>query len=97
MYDLGVSPIVKDSNRRQHRRSPARLRAWADPGGAAPVIDCLVVDVSESGAAIVALGGAELPNVFQLQLDTRQTLGKAEVKWRNGPAAGVTLARSATR
>jgi hypothetical protein len=97
VYDLGVSPIVKDSNRRRHRRTPARLRAWADPGGAAPVVDCLVVDVSESGAAIVALGGGQLPDVFQLQLDTKQILGTAEVQWRNGPAAGVTLAKSAKR
>jgi hypothetical protein len=97
VYDLGNSPIVKDSNRRQHRRTPARLRAWADPGGLAPVIDCLVVDVSESGASIVALSGGELPDAFHLQLDAKQTLGKAEVRWRNGAAAGVLLAKPTTR
>jgi hypothetical protein len=93
VYDLGDNPIVKDNNRRRNRRSPVRMRAWADPGGAAPVVDCLVVDVSDGGASLVALGGGQLPDSFQLQLDTKQALGQAEVRWRKGAAAGVKLAK----
>jgi hypothetical protein len=91
--DYSNYPLLEDRNRRSHRRRATRVRAWADPGGVAPVVDCIVVDVSEGGASVVAVGGGDLPNAFQLQLDTKQSLGQAEVMWRNGAAAGVTLAR----
>lgn len=93
MPDYRSDPFLEDRNRRSHRRRATRVRAWADPGGVAPVVDCLMVDVSEGGASIVAVGGGDLPDAFQLQLDTKQSLGQAEVKWRNGAAAGVTLAK----
>lgn len=92
MFDYSTNPHLEDRNRRSHRRRATRVRAWADPGGVAPVVDCLVVDVSVGGASIVAVGGGELPDAFQLQLDTNQSFGQAEVMWRNGAAAGVTLA-----
>jgi hypothetical protein len=95
VFDLGDNPIIpKDSNRRRQRRRATRMRAWADPGGAAPVVDCLVVDISEGGASLVAVGGGELPDTFQLQLDTKQSLGEVEVKWRKGAAAGVAFAKA---
>jgi hypothetical protein len=93
VFDLGDNPFLKDRNRRSKLRRATRLRAWADPGGAAPVVDCVVVDVSEGGASVLAVGGGDLPDEFQLQLDMKRSLGQAEVMWRNGAAAGVTLAK----
>ncbi|MGD0762351.1 MAG: hypothetical protein ABR929_04025 [Roseiarcus sp.] len=59
-----------------------RVRAWADPGGIAPVFDCVIVDVSEEGAAVALLDGAALPDKFCLQVDRTRPLGEA--KWFGG-------------
>ncbi len=84
-------PYLADRDRRRHLRRPARIRAWADPGGAAPVVDCVVLDVSEGGASVMSVNGAELPDTFELQVDMRMKMGQAEVAWRNGDAVGVKL------
>jgi hypothetical protein len=91
IYD---SSFLEGRNRRRHPRRRARMRAWADPGGVAPVVDCVVLDVSEGGASVIAVNGADLPDVFELQLDARRTMGKAQVAWRSGAAVGVKLDKS---
>ena len=60
MSDYSNYPLLEDRNRRTYRRRATRVRAWADPGGVAPVVDCLVTDVSEGGASVVAIVGGEL-------------------------------------
>jgi hypothetical protein len=88
IYD---SSFLEGRNRRRHPRRRTRMRAWADPGGVAPVVDCMVLDVSEGGASVIAVNGGDLPSVFELQLDARRTMGKAQVAWRSGVAVGVKL------
>jgi hypothetical protein len=90
-------PLLKDRDRRKHGRRPARVRAWADPGGVAPVVDCLIVDVSEEGVSVAALNGAELPDAFHLQVDMANPVGDARVVWRSGNAVGAKLARAKKR
>lgn len=87
------SPPLKDDNRRTKSRRATRTRVWADPGGTAPVVDCMIVDVSEGGAKVTTLNGAELPDTFRLQIDTSNVVGEAEVVWRNGSAVGVKLTK----
>jgi hypothetical protein len=91
LYDYGDDLFFKDHNRRKQRRRPTRLRAWADPGGAAPVVDCVIHDLSEGGANVAATNGGALPDAFRLELDATTPLGEARVAWRNGAAAGVSL------
>jgi hypothetical protein len=91
LVDSHYNPFLDDRNRRRHPRRRTRIRAWADPGGVAPVVDCLVTDVSEGGASLVSVTGAELPDKFELQLDTHRKMGQAEVAWRTGAAVGVKL------
>ena len=91
MGSFGDNPFLKDRERRKKRRRATRLRAWADPGGVAPVVDCLIVDVSEDGASVAPLHGAELPDAFHLQVDRANPVGEAEVVWRKGRAVGVRL------
>ena len=91
MLEIYDSSYAEGRNRRRHPRHRARMRAWADPGGVAPVVDCLVLDVSEGGASVIAVNGADLPDAFELQLDARRTMGKAQVAWRTGVAVGVKL------
>lgn len=88
------NPFLKGrADRRDKSRRPTRLRAWADPGGVAAVVDCVIVDVSEGGASVAALNGAELPDAFHLQVDATNRLGEARVVWRKGSAVGVRLAK----
>jgi hypothetical protein len=91
IYD---STFLEGRNRRRHPRRRTRMRAWADPGGVAPVYDCVVLDVSEGGASVVSVTGVDLPDSFELQLDAHRSMGKAEVAWRDGAAVGVKLAGS---
>ena len=91
------NPLRKDRDRRKTSRRATRQRAWADPGGTAPVIDCVIVDVSEEGARVTPLQGAELPDAFRLQLDTAYAVGEAQVVWRTGATVGVKLARPKKR
>ncbi len=93
MDHFGENPFLRDHDRRRSRRRAAHTRAWADPGGIAPVVDCLIVDVSEEGAGVAALNGAELPDAFQLEVDVANAVGEAQVAWRTGRAVGVKLAR----
>jgi hypothetical protein len=93
LYDYGDDLFFRDHERRRERRRATRLCAWADPGGLAPVVDCVIHDISESGACVAAANGRELPDAFRLELDNANPIGEARVVWRNGVAAGVWLAR----
>jgi len=75
--------------RRQRTRRSQVSSAWADPGGILPVIDCRIVDVSDGGARVTAAPGVEIPDVFQLQIDSHRILGAAEVVWRGPRQVGV--------
>ena len=94
LIDSYNNPFLNDRNRRRHTRRRTRIRAWADPGGVAPVYDCVVLDVSEGGANVVSVTGVDLPDSFELQLDARNKMGRAEVAWREGAAVGVKLDKS---
>ena len=94
MIDSHDDPFLNGRNRRRHPRRRTRIRAWADPGGVAPVYDCVVLDVSEDGASVVSVTGVDLPDSFELQLDARNKMGKAKVAWRDGAAVGVKLDKS---
>ena len=67
--------------------SRSHSSAWADPGGILPVIDCKILDLTEDGARVVAPPGVEMPQVFQLQIDSLAH------SWRGGS----DVARRATR
>ena len=76
-------------DRRRAKRKAYRSSAWADPGGILPVIDCRIVNLTEDGARVIAPPGVEMPQVFQLQIDSSRILGAAEVMWREDNHVGV--------
>ena len=75
--------------RRKHKRRTAPFLAWADPGGVLPVIDCTIINLSADGAQVAVPPGVEMPQVFQLQIDSSRILGAAEVVWRQDNRVGV--------
>jgi hypothetical protein len=80
-------------SRRLEARKRTRLRAWADPGGVAPVVDCVIVDVSKDGVRVASVNGDPLPNTFTLTEDSKIEMGAATVMWRAGNEVGVKFER----
>lgn len=91
-----VNRPPQGAERRRSARRPARTRVWADPGGVAPVVDCVILDVSDDGAGALMIGGADLPATFQLQADSSTPVAEANVVWRRGNTVGVTLTKTKT-
>jgi hypothetical protein len=83
-------------DRRRRARKPTRIRAWADPGGAAPVVDCVIVDISEDGARVASVTGAALPDAFTLQVDQKTEVAETTVMWRAANAVGVKFVKPKT-
>jgi hypothetical protein len=79
-------------DRRREPRTETHIRAWADPGGAASVVDCVVIDVSDEGARVASVAGVPLASSFTLQVDQENALGEATVMWRAANAVGVKFA-----
>ncbi len=79
----------ENAERRAGRRRPINSLAWADPGGILPVIDCKILNLSDDGARVAAPMGVEIPQVFNLQIDSSRVLGAAEVIWRGYNEVGV--------
>jgi hypothetical protein len=85
---------TKETDRRRATRRSSGASMWADPGGVLPVIDCKIIDMTETGAMVRAQSGGALPDRFILQKETTNILGEAHVVWRNGNLAGVKLQRA---
>ncbi len=81
--------MMDHNERRTRKRKPFNSSAWADPGGILPVIDCKILNISEDGARVIAPPGVEMPQVFQLQIDSSRALVAAEVVWRERNEVGV--------
>ncbi len=83
----------RDADRRGKPRKASNLRAWADPGGVLPVIDCRIIDITADGAQVAAPQGVELPDAFMLRLDSARVVGEAHVVWRKGEFVGVKFVK----
>jgi hypothetical protein len=79
--------ITGRDDRRWGLRTPTRIEAWADPGGLAPAVECLIADLSEGGARVASLTGLPLPDAFTLQVNETREI--ANVIWRTKEAVGV--------
>lgn len=78
-------------DKRKKPRRQSKDPAWADPGGILPVIDCQIVDISDSGAKLKVEDAEAMPSVFQLQVDSTRVFGNVEVVWRRGSEVGVVF------
>jgi PilZ domain len=85
--------MTGQDDRRLLARKPTRIQAWADPGGTAPAIDCVIIDMSPTGACI-ASSGAQLPDSFSLQENQTKEIADATVMWRVENKVGVKFGKS---
>ena len=70
------------ARRRTLKQGKVVLSKWV-------VIDCVIRDLSDTGARLEFAGVTELPNAFQLVLTASNEVVPVEVAWRRGLAAGV--------
>jgi hypothetical protein len=74
-----IEDFSGDKNRRDKNRRIENVRAWADPGGVLPVVDCQK--------------NVEMPDAFILQIDNTRNLGEVNVVWRDERSVGVKFAK----
>ena len=54
-------------------------------------IDCLVRDISPSGARLIFSDAVSLPDAVDLYIPHKETTLRAHVQWRHGDEIGVTF------
>jgi len=83
--------IVTFQSRRENRQEDGR-RAWLDARGGSALLNCTVIDISESGAKLAIDGVEQIPENFSLWLSRKgQPRYACRVVWRSFNAVGVTF------
>ena len=76
-------------NQRVDGRIKTFLSARIHDGDGNREIDCLVKDMSESGAKIELDEGLKVPTIFNLEVPKLGAMFRAEIRWRYGHLIGV--------
>jgi hypothetical protein len=96
--DNEIDDFNGESDRRGKNRKIENIRAWADPGGVLPVVDCQIVDISEGGAQVRPVrSNVQMPDAFTLQIDASRSYGEVHVVWRGESSVGVKFAKPRSR
>ena len=75
--------------RRESRRRKTLLAGKVIFGANRLAMDCAIRDLSAGGARLSFADPQGLPGEFELQLPSRGTVFRAEVRWRRGREVGV--------
>lgn len=88
---LGIktSDYERDSDQRSRNRIPARYYAYLHAATGAVVSECLVKDISETGARIILPKAASLPKNIMLRVTGEVTPMSASVVWQAGAKCGL--------
>jgi len=54
-------------------------------------VDCLIRELSATGAKLVFSGGITMPDVIDLHIPLKKQSMRAKVQWRNGDEMGVSF------
>ncbi|MDQ2955023.1 MAG: PilZ domain-containing protein [Pseudomonadota bacterium] len=78
-----------NDERRQSPRQKAFLKGRINNG--LGDVDCLIRDLSATGAKLMFSGGITMPGIIDLQIPTKKQTIRAKVQWRNGDEMGVSF------
>jgi hypothetical protein len=78
-------------NRRNSARNRSFIRGRIQFNNGQASFDCLVRDLSQTGARLAVTGSAPLPDVFELILPSRDARFRAQVRWRHADEIGVAF------
>jgi hypothetical protein len=77
---------------RKEDRAEVSRQAWLDTGDGGPLLNCLLVDISESGAKLAFDEVDQIPETFSLRLSRfGHPRHQCRVVWRSSTALGVTF------
>jgi hypothetical protein len=77
--------------RRGSARQKSLLRGCIYFNNRRSAIDCLVRDISPSGARLIFSDAVSLPEAVDLHIPHKQTTLRARVQWRHGDEVGVVF------
>jgi len=80
------------SERRQATRQKSLLRGLVYLSNNPSAINCLVRDVSETGARLKFGGPTTVPDTIELHIPTKNQVLRAKVKWRESDEIGIAFA-----
>jgi hypothetical protein len=80
-----------ENNRRSSARNRSFIRGRIQFNNGQASFDCLVRDLSQTGARLAVTGSAPLPDVFELLLPSRDARFRAQVRWRHADEIGVAF------
>ncbi len=78
-------------NRRNALRSRSFIKGRIQFNNGQASFDCLVRDLSQTGARLAVAGSAPLPDVFDLHLPSKDAHYRAQVRWRHADEIGVAF------
>lgn len=76
-------------DRRSSKRQKSFLQGRIFYNNRRTSVDCLVRDISDTGAKLVFSGAVTIPDVLELHLSNKADPCRARVQWRRGNEAGV--------
>jgi hypothetical protein len=79
------------TERRSSERFPTILKGLIVRGDSSPSVECIVRNLSTTGAQISLLYPAEIPLQFELQISEEGASAKARLIWTTGKEAGVVF------
>lgn len=83
------SDQLQESNQRSQIRVPARYYAYLHAATGAVLSECLIKDISESGARIILPMAASLPKKLMLRVTGEAAPMSASVIWQTGTKCGL--------
>ena len=84
------------AERRQASRQKSFLRGLVYLGNSPSAIDCLVRDLSDSGARLKFSGPITAPDTLELQIPVKGQTLRAKVKWREAEEIGISFISEAS-
>ncbi|MGP9818441.1 PilZ domain-containing protein [Salinarimonas sp. NSM] len=86
-----MSILDETSEQRTAPRRRALVAARISYGGGSVTVDCVVRNISETGAKIAISEGVTLPGHFEIVIPQMNVVHRAELRWRRGGEAGVAF------
>ena len=82
---------------RKARRTPLYYPAWIDVSDGSTLRDCMIYDISETGARLTVAGEEQVPDNFTLLLSRNGgTRRICQTTWRSGFNVGIKFLRNST-
>ena len=84
-----ITNRLRKSDQRSQPRVPARYYAYLHAATGGMLSECLVKDISETGARIILPEAANLPKQIMLRVTGEATPMSASVVWQAGTKCGL--------